>query len=135
MFQVSTIVDGNIVAPLAGSVDRNAEMAGTLGDIGKVAPLAGSVDRNGGTIFDAGHQRGVAPLAGSVDRNLNISSETSFSLTSLPSRGAWIEIVTSFRRVEARPVAPLAGSVDRNMDFAMKNINNAKRRSPRGERG
>ena len=38
-------------------------------------------------------------------------------LTSLPSRGAWIEISASVALVPAPPVAPLAGSVDRNNDL------------------
>ena len=57
----------------------------------------------------------VAPLAGSVDRNLFAPGLTALGLTSLPSRGAWIEIYDSARQwAEDHLVAPLAGSVDRN---------------------
>ena len=79
-----------LVAPLAGSVDRNdTEMLKALYE--KVAPLAGSVDRNNkdeGTIT----LLEVAPLAGSVDRNWKTVSGTAQANKSLPSRGAWIEI-------------------------------------------
>ena len=36
-------------------------------------------------------------------------------MTSLPSRGAWIEILRPVPRMPAQLVAPLAGSVDRNL--------------------
>ena len=103
--------------------------------LGGVAPLAGSVDRNGavhGCL--AGHLR-VAPLAGSVDRNLVVEQRGRHKVTSLPSRGAWIEIALSHKiKYGSGQVAPLAGSVDRN--WAM--ITSRKwesSRSPRGERG
>ena len=56
-----------LVAPLAGSVDRNVDVA-TRRYVNNVAPLAGSVDRN---YYDLTLKewRDVAPLAGSVDRN------------------------------------------------------------------
>ena len=58
-----------IVAPLAGSVDRNDKEKQRFLEVEPVAPLAGSVDRNdgSGTMPLAAE---VAPLAGSVDRNL-----------------------------------------------------------------
>ena len=59
-----------IVAPLAGSVDRNH----AVGDVDRVAT-------------------GVAPLAGSVDRNPAAGAAGHAPDTSLPSRGAWIEMV------------------------------------------
>ena len=57
-----------MVAPLAGSVDRNLSLPlDELNDMA-VAPLAGSVDRNAPAQID--QWKGyVAPLAGSVDRN------------------------------------------------------------------
>ena len=58
----------NVVAPLAGSVDRNAERMEK-----QVKPW-------------------VAPLAGSVDRNCNLTCASMRRVRSLPSRGAWIEI-------------------------------------------
>ena len=102
-----------LVAPLAGSVDRNFSAAtsthqncaslpsrGAWIEIGPgrcggpadpVAPLAGSVDRND---LQVEHIPviPVAPLAGSVDRNLHFSRPDKGPLRSLPSRGAWIEI-------------------------------------------
>ena len=56
-----------IVAPLAGSVDRNKEVDSGLFKL-SVAPLAGSVDRNK-TPVTLQAVASVAPLAGSVDRN------------------------------------------------------------------
>ena len=57
----------------------------------EVAPLAGSVDRNcrAGCSLPG---TGVAPLAGSVDRNPAATPPRMCRPTSLPSRGAWIEI-------------------------------------------
>ena len=56
-----------------------------------VAPLAGSVDRN--TTWLLSRVRpAVAPLAGSVDRNGYIAITHFEEKESLPSRGAWIEI-------------------------------------------
>ena len=55
-------------------------------------------------------------------------------LLSLPSRGAWIEMLYSNLNLSRPFVAPLAGSVDRNSkaaDLAPGQIG----RSPRGERG
>ena len=75
----------------------------------------------------------VAPLAGSVDRNRFWCAHT-HTPKSLPSRGAWIEIVSSLVLTILLRVAPLAGSVDRNNDV----VNDFKTyvgRSPRGERG
>ena len=37
-------------------------------------------------------------------------------ITSLPSRGAWIEMRSRTRRTRLPHVAPLAGSVDRNLE-------------------
>ena len=80
----------------------------------------------------------VAPLAGSVDRNNSRRPHhIPYPVTSLPSRGAWIEIWATIRSCIAQQsslpsrgawieiadasadpaaacVAPLAGSVDRN---------------------
>ena len=102
-----------MVAPLAGSVDRNVFYSLYLGGSG-VAPLAGSVDRNhagdGYRLILA-----VAPLAGSVDRNIHaLFVQRLASVRSLPSRGAWIEMVGVVGSPDEDDVAPLAGSVDRN---------------------
>ena len=56
-----------------------------------VAPLAGSVDRNDANDKNRVHLV-VAPLAGSVDRNGDDLAVGGDLLESLPSRGAWIEI-------------------------------------------
>ena len=53
---------------------------------------------------------------------------------SLPSRGAWIEIILPARGAAAPGVAPLAGSVDRNEFFSLA-LHDVIGRSPRGERG
>ena len=76
----------------------------------------------------------VAPLAGSVDRNnwLNIGKQV--VTASLPSRGAWIEILGSSLSGLVENVAPLAGSVDRNI-VARDAAVGGHCRSPRGERG
>ena len=59
----------------------------------KVAPLAGSVDRNVLVLGYPAPGKAVAPLAGSVDRNLEKAKAEIEAQGSLPSRGAWIEIV------------------------------------------
>ena len=77
----------------------------------------------------------VAPLAGSVDRNKVVFGGNISIPTSLPSRGAWIEIIPClWMLAHERLVAPLAGSVDRNQ-FPRGVRAAAVRRSPRGERG
>ena len=85
----------------------------TAGSCRLVAPLAGSVDRNhaGPRSPVAGP---VAPLAGSVDRNKTSVTLQAVASVSLPSRGAWIEIGRFWKYTRLSPVAPLAGSVDRN---------------------
>ena len=125
------------VAPLAGSVDRNKYVLNSDSLAQFVAPLAGSVDRNANLSDFATVPQLVAPLAGSVDRNvvpllelraaspslpsrgawieiLAVLASAGFGYKSLPSRGAWIEIIIQSFRSTYGPVAPLAGSVDRN---------------------
>ena len=109
MVNISTLV--SIVAPLAGSVDRNADGHACLVCLFPVAPLAGSVDRNRLPDRQLQQDRQVAPLAGSVDRN-----------------SSWV-MSTRFL-----PVAPLAGSVDRNNQAGNAPFQFVGR-SPRGERG
>ena len=53
---------------------------------------------------------------------------------SLPSRGAWIEMECDRRESCSEVVAPLAGSVDRNVLAGLRLLV-LLRRSPRGERG
>ena len=60
--------------------------------------------------------RNVAPLAGSVDRNIPICNSMLDLGPSLPSRGAWIEILLGQLILNVAKVAPLAGNVDRNHD-------------------
>ena len=43
-----------------------------------------------------------------------LAARSAAGSSSLPSRGAWIEINSIKTRVEPLAVAPLAGSVDRN---------------------
>ena len=81
---------------------------------GCVAPLTGSVDRNAARPCDGVAAR-VAPLTGSVDRNLTDTVTQQPFGTSLPSRGAWIEIVCFLKGAQHEYVAPLTGSVDRNL--------------------
>ena len=78
-----------------------------------VAPLAGSVDRNPSSLT-AWLRKFVAPLAGSVDRNSVGIEDATELLESLPSRGAWIEMMMPQTSPRSCRVAPLAGSVDRN---------------------
>ena len=131
-------VEVKVVAPLAGSVDRNYPRgrAGrdcihrSLPSRGAwieiisaermrapivVAPLAGSVDRNGFVAWCVCYDA-VAPLAGSVDRNHASGLICAVVVWSLPSRGAWIEIVVNCFPHQRISVAPLAGSVDRNAE-------------------
>ena len=154
-FQPLFLVRIEAVAPLAGSVDRNIcclenkdQVHESLPSRGAwieirrlpslhqdlvVAPLAGSVDRNGDIVDDA-YWGSVAPLAGSVDRNACSDGSDVVFVASLPSRGAWIEIMLDLGPQWLDRVAPLAGSVDRNA-----NAGNIEKlvgsRSPRGERG
>ena len=121
-----------------------------------VAPLAGSVDRNCSLPPARSHSL-VAPLAGSVDRNHKAHDGFYTLSPSLPSRGAWIEILQTDAAPRSARVAPLAGSVDRNITkynapgFAPKSLPSRGAwieilcwriptgcfagRSPRGERG
>ena len=100
-----------LVAPLAGSVDRNwHKLIYRL--YSSVAPLAGSVDRNFDGPITQGHGINVAPLAGSVDRNGALGG----------------------RLGPFDSVAPLAGSVDRNWTIRSASSSTSCR-SPRGERG
>ena len=101
------------VAPLAGSVDRNyLHKKGER--LHRVAPLAGSVDRNLLDQAVLAAEFDVAPLAGSVDRNYLVLYCHFARTRSLPSRGAWIEMLGLLPFEIAHQVAPLAGSVDRN---------------------
>ena len=101
------------VAPLAGSVDRN-NVTNDEAEALLVAPLAGSVDRNTAFALPASGLGDVAPLAGSVDRNHFPALPVIEVTGSLPSRGAWIEIIVYDGEELLGGVAPLAGSVDRN---------------------
>ena len=100
-----------------------------------VAPLAGSVDRN----LRRGRSRervpAVAPLAGSVDRNQDMQRSNYIGRRSLPSRGAWIEIVPCrVYRSSDRPSLPSRGAWI-EMDGVRMAYDKHMGRSPRGERG
>ena len=86
-----------------------------------VAPLAGSVDRNCSLPPARSHSL-VAPLAGSVDRNHKAHDGFYTLSPSLPSRGAWIEILQTDAAPRSARVAPLAGSVDRNCPVVARNM-------------
>ena len=95
-------------------MDRNGVRPAACPPCNWVAPLAGSVDRNLVRLHPA-PGKAVAPLAGSVDRNWPEMLPPGLCGTSLPSRGAWIEIPVLSNSASVMPcVAPLAGSVDRN---------------------
>ena len=55
-------------------------------------------------------------------------------MLSLPSRGAWIEMLSIESDDRLKEVAPLAGSVDRNQQLQVQAMA-GNGRSPRGERG
>ena len=126
---------------------------GTAGDSGDMVEITGSVPtiredmvRVGMGVADIRYRgmfetwaaditmRYVAPLAGSVDRNSTGWGWATSSGWSLPSRGAWIEMMWTATPSSLKPVAPLAGSVDRNRSRASSTWSSTGR-SPRGERG
>ena len=79
-----------MVAPLAGSVDRNDDKSTEDRPI-KVAPLAGSVDRNRKYPKKSNKKRLSLPSRGAWIEMVD-GAKLWFSCKSLPSRGAWIEI-------------------------------------------
>ena len=98
-----------------------------------VAPLAGSVDRNNiSTDRQTGLSRSL-PSRGAWIEIIQLEKDWN-SPESLPSRGAWIEISLGTQEHRESKVAPLAGSVDRNT-HVVQALAAAGRRSPRGERG
>ena len=79
-----------------------------------VAPLAGSVDRNSVAARPAARMALSLPSRGAWIEILRFAVILA-QIGSLPSRGAWIEIQTHpGRGAQSGRVAPLAGSVDRN---------------------
>ena len=101
----------SVVAPLAGSVDRNGPGLCHYKRKEKSLPSRGAwIEIR--LLYCLALVTAVAPLAGSVDRNPSWWNNLQTRLRSLPSRGAWIEILLN-------AVASLTAS----------------RRSPRGERG
>ena len=76
----------------------------------------------------------VAPLTGSVDRNSPLMRRRRCRMMSLPSRGAWIEIILTTQILCVQHVAPLTGSVDRNIAWNT-GTQRIQSRSPHGERG
>ena len=79
-----------------------------------VAPLAGSVDRNYADKIHARHGYRSLPSRGAWIEILRTTLTGCGSRASLPSRGAWIEIHLQIAINDRESVAPLAGSVDRN---------------------
>ena len=81
-----------------------------------VAPLAGSVDRNPYLTYDLVTSAWSLPSRGAWIEILPYRMVKPRSVPSLPSRGAWIEICGQQRHHMDGRVAPLAGSVDRNTE-------------------
>ena len=79
----------------------------------RVAPLAGSVDRNNKYVKLVEQSTASLPSRGAWIEMVLFAARLMRS-RSLPSRGAWIEMPVALRPPGERPVAPLAGSVDRN---------------------
>ena len=80
-----------------------------------VAPLAGSVDRNGWRAHGLRQAHGSLPSRGAWIEIAAASHGFCGRARSLPSRGAWIEMLyAAFCGIAGLRVAPLAGSVDRN---------------------
>ena len=98
-----------------------------------VAPLAGSVDRNSVDVRRA-YRKGVAPLAGSVDRNQLRAGQFPRRFGSLPSRGAWIEMLDMAWSMDAVLSLPSRGAWIEIFEVTHKRDDDY-RRSPRGERG
>ena len=103
-----------VVAPLAGSVDRNFKRCTESDTTDKVAPLAGSVDRNA-VSRPPPPAAFVAPLAGSVDRNHPLIPHRPAKRSVAPLAGSVDRNSRASIRVALFRVAPLAGSVDRNV--------------------
>ena len=80
-----------------------------------VAPLAGSVDRNSALVAHSAASRPSLPSRGAWIEIFYFNGQWCSLSMSLPSRGAWIEIVRYSRPLKPPKVAPLAGSVDRNL--------------------
>ena len=78
-----------------------------------VAPLAGSVDRNLGHPVARPGRHGSLPSRGAWIE-IRMRSCAAPRTGSLPSRGAWIEMLEYRPLSLNHSVAPLAGSVDRN---------------------
>ena len=85
---------GDLVAPLAGSVDRNSKNKNPHPCSNASLPSRGAwIEITRLSIIQMAPR--VAPLAGSVDRNRPVSISWGRFASSLPSRGAWIEIGTA----------------------------------------
>ena len=122
-----------LVAPLAGSVDRNEFVQGLFPGVGSL-PSRGAWIEMVQVDFDALPALESLPSRGAW---IEILLETVYRVRyreSLPSRGAWIEMADIFFFFGLPLVAPLAGSVDRN-DGVLGHVLRICRRSPRGERG
>ena len=81
---------------------------------GVVAPHAGSVDRNPCRCGPHKTCERSLPTRGAWIE-IRKSHDTILRLLSLPTRGAWIEIRQAYSNYETGKVAPHAGSVDRNI--------------------
>ena len=98
-----------------------------------VAPLTGSVDRNVSWCHLPCTSPASLPSRGAWIEMLK-GDQPWIICTSLPSRGAWIEMECNHYCGHGIEVAPLTGSVDRNAPLAPP-MQPRHRRSPHGERG
>src|SRR5699024_3054207 len=87
-----------------------------------VAPLAGSVDRNTLPARIGDQHMKSLPSRGAWIEMPTWRSFGAWRWPSLPSRGAWIEIASPPLLSAQRQVAPLAGSVDRNPCFELSTL-------------
>ena len=95
-------------------MDRN-KPRGLILSLQPVAPLAGSVDRNSNGLGKLTVGKLSLPSRGAWIEILTPPPNLPLNMMSLPSRGAWIEIKPNCLALLMVAVAPLAGSVDRNI--------------------
>ena len=103
------------VAPFTGSVDWNSQ-SGSAFLLFQVAPFTGSVDWNRPIPPGNHNVLWSLPSRGAWIEIISIDDSISDN-TSLPSRGAWIEMQYLLRTAVFYMVAPFTGSVDWNILF------------------
>ena len=120
------------VAPFTGSVDWNSQ-SGSAFLLFQVAPFTGSVDWNRPIPPGNHNVLWSLPSRGAWIEIISIDDSISDN-TSLPSRGAWIEMQYLLRTAVFYMVAPFTGSVDWNCNESHQR-RGVRRRSLHGERG